>query len=582
VLRSQLKVVFLIGSADSATKRAIGRICRLKDVEIVAVLMDTGVPTARERWSNLKRNVRREGLPYVFHRAVTALRSELETRANLIVPREEVQTLLDRAFPENSLQGLAKKYGFPIFEAGNLNQDPAVERLRSVGADLGIVMGTRILKRRLFSLPRLGCINLHKGKVPEYRGTAPGFWELCDGCDTAGVTVHYIDDGLDSGDIVATSEISIHPLETPESLRAKLDEEGSCLLASAVSEIQQGRAVRRPQPATAKRPRTRPTEIQKQALARRLPHWRRLSDGRQTVKLALWLLLFHSGLWFLLRRLRAGESRGAILLYHRVNDSSQDVLTASIERFAEHLVTLRHYYHLAPTEEIVKRVEAGLPLKATTVAIHFDDCYRDVRTWAAPLLQAAGIPAVAFVSSGFVDTAREFCHDRENSPQRFLNLTTEDLRELPDMGVTVAAHSVNHRDLGSIGLAEANVEVVESRRELEMMLGRPVQLFSFPFGEEHNIRDEVRQMVKQAGYSALFSASGGFVNRHTSPFDIPRFGVSSDHSPLALIMKLEGISLSHPADVLWEQFQPHLERWGERLRRAPFHFKPVRWSKHGS
>jgi len=52
----------------------------------------------------------------------------------------------------------------------------------------------------------------------------------------------------------------------------------------------------------------------------------------------------------------------------------------------------------------------------------------------------------------------------------------------------------------------------------------------------------VRQMIIAAGYRALFSAYGGFVNRGTSLFDIPRIGVSSDHSPLALMMELEGIS----------------------------------------
>jgi peptidoglycan/xylan/chitin deacetylase (PgdA/CDA1 family) len=179
------------------------------------------------------------------------------------------------------------------------------------------------------------------------------------------------------------------------------------------------------------------------------------------------------------------------------------------------------------------------------VAIHFDDCYRDVRTQAAVLLEAAGIPATAFVSSGFVDTGRVFLHDQAKSPHRFENFHTQDLRELGGLGVGVAAHTVNHVDLGTISLEQAQIEVEASRRELEQLLSHPVLLFSFPFGGIRNIREEVREMAKSAGYRALFSAHGGFVDGATKIFDIPRLGVSSDHSPLALMMELEGISLAH-------------------------------------
>jgi peptidoglycan/xylan/chitin deacetylase (PgdA/CDA1 family) len=143
-----------------------------------------------------------------------------------------------------------------------------------------------------------------------------------------------------------------------------------------------------------------------------------------------------------------------------------------------------------------------------------------------------------------VDTERVFLHDHEKYPHRFENLRTRDLQELPGLGVEVAAHTVNHVDLGAVSLEQARVEVEASRRELEHLVSRPVMLFSFPFGRFDNIREEVREMVKDAGYQALFSAHGGFVDQDTRIFDIPRIGVSSDHSPLALMMAIEGISFA--------------------------------------
>jgi peptidoglycan/xylan/chitin deacetylase (PgdA/CDA1 family) len=232
-------------------------------------------------------------------------------------------------------------------------------------------------------------------------------------------------------------------------------------------------------------------------------------------------------------------------LYHRVNDISQDVLTCSTRRFAEHLVTLRHYYHPLSTQQMLDLLTGGTPLPATSVAVHFDDCYRDVRTCAAPLLAAARIPATTFVSSGFVDTDRVFAHDQQKYPHRFENFRQGDLRELPRMGVEVAAHTVHHVDLGSVALEQARAEVIDSRQQLEAMMGHPVLLFSFPFGGLHNIRSEVREMVKTAGYRALFSAHGGMIGQNTSLFDIPRIGVSTDHSALGLLIELEGLSSQH-------------------------------------
>jgi peptidoglycan/xylan/chitin deacetylase (PgdA/CDA1 family) len=538
---STLKIAFLIGRDDAVTQDAIAQVCQNEGVQPVAVLLDTQVISKAGRWRNLKRNIGREGITYPFHRAVYAIGEKLEDWAERVIPKREVEQLLRDAFPDRGLDRLAEKYGFRVFKPGNLNAPEAIETLRSAGVDLGIVLGTRVLKKGIFSVPRLGCINLHKGAVPEYRGTVPGFWELYDGRESAGVTVHFVDDGLDTGDIVGTCEIPIHAKETPDSLHRKLDVEGNKLLASVVQQIAEGTHVSRPQPKTSHKARLRPTRVQTDELARRLPHWRRTGGGREAIKTAAWLFVFHSGIFALVKFMHR-SSRGAILLYHRVNDISTDVLTTNTQRFAEHLVTLRHYYRVVNTSDMVERVAKGERIEPTSVAIHFDDCYRDVRECAAPLLAAADMPAVAFISSGFVDTERFFAHDEMKYPHQFPNLRSSDVGELPAMGVGVAAHTVNHVDLGQVTLEQAEFEVLESRRQLELITSHPVLLFSFPFGGVQNIRDEVRTVVMEAGYRALFSAHGGFVGKKTKLSDIPRFGVSSDHSPLALLMEIEGIS----------------------------------------
>lgn len=540
-----LRVVFLVGQDNASTRLSIEQVCRVQNVVPAAVLVDTHKDSIAKRLRNLRRNVRREGIAYVFFRGLFSLREILDHWAARAAPRAEVEQLLRKAFPEASfsLRVLAARYGFEVVEAGNLNGEPAAKRLGECEADLGIVLGTRILNRSTFAMPRLGCLNLHKGKVPEYRGMPPGFWELYQGAKSASVTVHFVDDRLDTGDIVGTAEIPIHPKETPECLKTKLDSAGARLLASVVRDFLAGRVTPTAQPHTRQKPWSNPTRAERLELQRRLPHWRLQNDASEAFKTLFYLALLHLGVYRSLRWFHRHRNRAAILLYHRVNDRSLDVLTTSTQRFAEHLIVLSRYYKVVPSSGLVERVLKGRRIEPGTVVIHFDDCYRDVHTYAAPLLRAAGLPAAAFISSGFVGTDRAFAHDEQKYPQLFENLRAEEVRALANYGLEIGSHTVNHADLGAADAKQAHVEVFESRYQLEQITGIPVSLFSFPFGRPENIREEVRQLVRKAGYQALFSAHGGFVRASTDPFDIPRFGVSWEHSPLCLMMDLEGLSI---------------------------------------
>ncbi|MBV8828526.1 MAG: polysaccharide deacetylase family protein [Acidobacteriaceae bacterium] len=544
-----LRIAFLVGSDSEAIRDTIGSVSALDCVIVTGILLDTASLPIRRRFRSLRKNIGREGFSYAVHRALNAVSAALDSIAARLIPQAEVEQILRTAFSEKafSLRELAARIGCPLIEAGNLNSSEAADSLGRCRADLGLVLGTRVLKRSTFSIPRLGCLNLHKGKVPEYRGMPPAFWELFEGAQSAGITVHFVDDGLDTGDIIATSEIPIHPHETELSLRKKLDLEGSRVLARAVRDLHGGTARRVPQSASTLRPKTRPTRAQRLELARRNPGAVRLQNpAKNILKTGIYLGLYYSGIYSLVRAIRRmrRSSRAAIILYHRVNDFSVDPLTTSTRAFAEHVILLKHRYSVRSSEWLAGRIRKREPIPPDTVIIHFDDCYRDVYSAAAQLLQAAGIPGTAFISSGFMGTDRAFKHDEDQYPFRYENMKAEEVRLLPTRGVSVAAHTVNHADLGKVSLLEAEHEVFYSRKQLETVMGRPVTLFSFPFGRKENIREDVRQLVRDAGFEALFSAYGGFVRESTDVFDVPRMGVSSAHRPLDLMMELEGISFN--------------------------------------
>jgi len=397
----------------------------------------------------------------------------------------------------------------------------------------------------------MGCINLHKGRVPEYRGTPPGFWELYDGASSAGVTVHLIDKGLDTGDILAASTVPIASTDTPESLLEKLHEEGARLLASAVSTIRTGKASPQPRGNFPIKPRTKPTIREIASLRRRLPHWKRRGDISTILRNLYLLLVYFSGIYSIFRfyhRLR-GRSRGAIYLYHRVNDFSKDVLTVDIRTLTAQMLAISRRYPVLPTTQVVDCIRNKKPLQPTTVAIHFDDCYRDVVVNGAPILKALGIPACAFISSGFVDTDRSFEHDAAKCPFTYQMLRSSDIQTWNRLGFEVGAHTVDHVNLGRCTVEAADSEVVDCGRALREIIGKPIDLFAFPFGRVNDIRSETRQAISIAGYVALFSSHGGFIGPRVDPYDVPRMGCSHESSPVYCLLQIEGLALGQVASI---------------------------------
>ena len=88
-------------------------------------------------------------------------------------------------------------------ETDDVNHEECVESIRKVRPDLIVVYGTGIIRKEVIEIPRIGCINCHSSVLPDYRGTFVEFWQAYNGdLEKVGVTVHFIDEGVDTGDII--------------------------------------------------------------------------------------------------------------------------------------------------------------------------------------------------------------------------------------------------------------------------------------------------------------------------------------------------------------------------------------------
>jgi len=156
----------------------------------------------------------------------------------------------------------------------DLHAPDSLARVRALAPDLGVVFGCYRLRRELFGIPRLGTLNLHLGRAPEFRGSSPGFYEMLTGVPEIGVTVHRVEDGLDSGPILLQESFPLDlapegdPLAYLRQLQAQvLVPNGARMMADAVRGIARGEMPGRPQ-GPGRRPRARATWALKQELRR--------------------------------------------------------------------------------------------------------------------------------------------------------------------------------------------------------------------------------------------------------------------------------------------------------------------------
>ena len=135
----------------------------------------------------------------------------------------------------------------PIFQADRLGDEGTLREIAALGADIGVsAFFGYILKPPLLELLPAGCVNVHPALLPYNRGAHPNVWSIVDGTP-AGATLHYIDAGVDTGDIVAQVELPVTSVDTAATLYGKLEDACVDLFREAWPALREGTAPRRPQ-----------------------------------------------------------------------------------------------------------------------------------------------------------------------------------------------------------------------------------------------------------------------------------------------------------------------------------------------
>lgn len=134
----------------------------------------------------------------------------------------------------------ALELDLPVIEVEDLDAPDFYENLKSLNADLFVVVAFRILPPNILDLPAQGSINLHASLLPKYRGAAPIHWAIINGEEKTGCTVFFLDEQVDTGQIIRQTETAIGPNETTGDVYKRLKKLGSKLLVDSVKMIDKG------------------------------------------------------------------------------------------------------------------------------------------------------------------------------------------------------------------------------------------------------------------------------------------------------------------------------------------------------
>ena len=142
----------------------------------------------------------------------------------------------------------AQELSIPVYQPKTLRDEAFAELLSALDPEMIVVAAYgKILPENVINYPKYGCINVHGSYLPKYRGAAPMQRAIIDGEEYTGVTIMYMDVGLDTGDMLAREKIAIGPDDDFEVIHDRIGKTGAALLVKTINDIKDGRAVREKQ-----------------------------------------------------------------------------------------------------------------------------------------------------------------------------------------------------------------------------------------------------------------------------------------------------------------------------------------------
>jgi methionyl-tRNA formyltransferase len=158
-----------------------------------------------------------------------------------LIPHHEVALVVTPYYDSlvyKRLEAICKKADIPLLRTRKINGEDTYQTVKALQPDLCVIAHfERLIKHPLLDVPPMGFINLHPALLPDYRGMAPQHWPLINGEKETGVTVHYVDETADTGDIIIQERISLSPDDYVTDLQKKWLKVYAHIMVEAIERI---------------------------------------------------------------------------------------------------------------------------------------------------------------------------------------------------------------------------------------------------------------------------------------------------------------------------------------------------------
>lgn len=177
--------------------------------------------------------------------AVEVLKGMVEARKNIVgvITAPDRPAGRGRKINESDVKKYAAAQNLNLLQPTNLKDPEFLQELRSLNANLQVVVAFRMLPKVVWEMPEFGTFNLHASLLPQYRGAAPINWAVVNQEIKTGVTTFFIDEKIDTGEIILNKEIKIDKSDTAGSLHDNLMNLGSKLVLETIDRIEQGNII---------------------------------------------------------------------------------------------------------------------------------------------------------------------------------------------------------------------------------------------------------------------------------------------------------------------------------------------------
>jgi len=230
--------------------------------------------------------------------------------------------------------------------------------------------------------------------------------------------------------------------------------------------------------------------------------------------------------------LAAGRYNGGspgihILTYHRFGAAARDPFCVSVREFDNQMSYLAGRGMAVSLRQVEEFLSGRGDLPRDAVLVTIDDGFLSTYSAALPVLRHYGIPAVAFISPGLINSQQPG-QQAGAIPEPYIGW--DEAARLAEGGVVLGSHSLSHRSVARISNEQARAEIFLSRQMIEENTGTTVTAFAYPYGTLADFNPQVAGLVREAGYRCAFTSQHGAITAQSDAFMLPRVKVEGGES----------------------------------------------------